>query len=74
MKKTFSNGFGSMDLTRAEYIEHWLQSTHHYVTLFYGNSTEDAGKLIDFQCALEEVAGKYWDKHKSTKDVNEVSM
>ena len=62
MKKTFSNGFSSMDLTRDEYINHWLESTHHYTTMFF--CVDEGTKLMNFQGELMEVAGKYWDNHK----------
>lgn len=60
--KTFSNGFGSMAMTKDEYIKHWLESTHHYVTLFYTLGKGD--ELLSFQCDLEDVAAKFWDNQK----------
>jgi hypothetical protein len=62
MKKTFSNGFGSMDLTRDEYIDHWLSSTHQYATMFY--RTNEAEDLIKFQGKVVDVAGKFWDEQE----------
>ena len=71
MKKTFSNGFGQMSLTKDEYIKHWLSTTHQYASLFY--RVGKGNELVSFQCDLEDVAAKMWDDHKS-EDVNQVTM
>lgn len=60
--KTFSNGWGSKDLTRDEYIKHWLEATHQFTTIFYG--IDEGITLISFQGDLVEAAGKYWDNYK----------
>jgi hypothetical protein len=62
VKKSFSNGWGSKELSREEYIEYWLETTYHYTTLFY--KADRGAELFDFRCALEEIAGKYWDEHE----------
>lgn len=62
VKKSFSNGWGSKELSRKEFIEHWLESTGQFAFLFYPANRGD--ELLKFQEAIDELAGKYWDNHE----------
>jgi len=57
--KSFSVWYGEESLTREQFIQEWLESTHKYVSMFSNNDM--AAELIDFQTKVVEFAGKQWD-------------
>jgi hypothetical protein len=62
VKKSFSNGWGSKELSREEYAEHWLELTGQFAYLFYPEGRGE--ELLKFQEAVDELAGKRWDNQK----------
>jgi hypothetical protein len=56
--KRVSNGFGHSDVTRKEFVKHWLDyagELHHVIGL------SSSGGYLEMQFAVEEGAGKMWD-------------
>ena len=70
--KTFDSFFGTKEVSRKEFIEQWLKTTHQYTQMFYG--ADKGGTLMDFQFVLQELAGKAWDKHESWADKAEAEL
>jgi hypothetical protein len=62
VKKSFSNGWGSKELSKEEYVEHWLELTGQFAYLFYPANRGD--ELLKFQGAIDELASKAWDDHE----------
>lgn len=61
--KTFKNSFGrDVQLTRDEYINQWVETTHQYAYIIGSEGSLD--KLNEFQNELIRLAGKKWDNSK----------
>ena len=70
--KTFDGFFGPKEVSRKEFIDQWLKTTHQYTQMFF--SADEGTKLMAFQGELIEVAGKAWDNHESWADKAEAKL
>jgi hypothetical protein len=59
--KTFEAWNGDVELTRQQYIDRWVSTTHQLAYMF--GKYDMSADLLEFQFKLTEVAGKEWDKH-----------
>lgn len=58
--KTFSNGFGSMDLTKDEYVRTWLNHAKQMIDLF--KNADMMEEYFSMMCDIEDASAKMWDK------------
>lgn len=60
--KSFDSWFGKPQyLTRQEFIDRWVSTTHQMAYMF--GKYDMSADLLDFQLKLTDIAGKEWDKH-----------
>ena len=59
-KKMVTNGWGSIEVTRNEFQQQWLDHSGRMWMLF---DDGEYGKYLDMQYMIEELAGKAWDRY-----------
>jgi hypothetical protein len=60
--KTFDGFFKPVKLTKQQFIDRWVETTHQMTNMFFEADQMDA--LRDFQHQIYVVAGMAWDRQK----------